>query len=182
VSDAALAFPAIVRDHQDRVFSLALRLCAGDRAAAEDLAHDVFVRAYHALCGYDAVRRRQLAVRPWLATIALNAARNRARDAARRRDRVSRDGTVPDRAGPALDGPAEAALGAATRTQLAVALDALPAAQREAVVLRHVAGLSYAEAGDVLGRPVGTVKSDVHRALATLRQLVTRDQDEEDDA
>src|SRR5688500_1165905 len=94
--DAATAFPRIVREHQHRVFSLALRLCGGDRLAAEELAHDVFVKAYRALSTYDDERRRALALRPWLATIALNEARNRSRARARRRDRVSLDGALPD--------------------------------------------------------------------------------------
>jgi RNA polymerase sigma factor (sigma-70 family) len=178
VSDAATAFPAIVREHQHRVFSLAVRLCNGDRAAAEDLAHDVFVKAYRAYEGYDGARRSALAMRPWLATIALNAARNASRDRARRPERVWGDGVVPDRADSAAVLPEDAAVGAGRRAELAIALDALPAAQREAVVLRHVAGLSYAEVGDVLGRPVGTVKSDVHRGLSSLRQLVKKEEDE----
>src|SRR6266568_1204027 len=45
----------------------------------------------------------------------------------------------------------------------------LPARYREAVVLRHVQELSYAEVADALGQPVGTVKANVHRALKMLR-------------
>jgi RNA polymerase sigma-70 factor (ECF subfamily) len=44
--------------------------------------------------------------------------------------------------------------------------------QRDAIVLRHVVGLSYEEIGDVLDRPPGTVKSDVHRGLARLREIL----------
>jgi RNA polymerase sigma-70 factor (ECF subfamily) len=46
---------------------------------------------------------------------------------------------------------------------------ALPPRYREAVVLRHVQDLSYAEAADALGQPVGTVKANVHRGLKLLR-------------
>ena len=174
--DAATAFPRIVRDHQDRVFSLALRLCAGDRVAAEELAHEVFVKAYQAFATYDDERRRSLALRPWLATIALNQARNHSRAVGRRRDRVSSDGTLPDRIDGKEPSPEDAALQAHRRTALATALDTLPAAQKEAVVLRHVAGLSYAEVGQALARPIGTVKSDVHRALTSLRALMVEDE------
>jgi RNA polymerase sigma-70 factor (ECF subfamily) len=45
----------------------------------------------------------------------------------------------------------------------------LPARYREAVVLRHVQELSYDEAAEALGQPVGTVKSNVHRGLQLLR-------------
>lgn len=172
MDDVDAAFPRIVREHQDRVFSLSLRLCGGDRARAEELAHDVFVKAYRALVRYDAERRASLTLRPWLATITLNEARNAGRSAARRRDNVTRDGVVPDRVDGAAIGPEDAAMGAGHRDELVAALDGLPAAQRDAVVLRHVAGLSYVEVGDVLGRPAGTVKSDVHRAIVALRGLM----------
>ena len=48
-------------------------------------------------------------------------------------------------------------------------LACLPRGQREAVVLRHVEGLPYAEVAEVLGRPVGTVKTHVHRGVRQLR-------------
>ena len=171
MTDAAAAFPRIVREHRDRVFSLSLRLCGGDRAAAEDLAHDVFVKAYRAFAGYDRARRSALALRPWLATIALNEARNRSRAASRRRDRVSPDGALPER----IDTTPDATVHVDRRAAVVAALDALPAAQREAVVLRHIGDLSYAQIGEALGRPVATVRSDVHRAHATLRTLLKED-------
>ena len=43
---------------------------------------------------------------------------------------------------------------------------------RTAVVLRHVGGLGYSEIAEVVGRPEGTVKSDVHRGIATLRRII----------
>jgi RNA polymerase sigma-70 factor (ECF subfamily) len=48
----------------------------------------------------------------------------------------------------------------------------LPRRQRDAVVLRHVVGLSYEEIGEVVGCPAGTAKSDVHRGLERLRNLL----------
>ena len=55
---------------------------------------------------------------------------------------------------------------------LAEQLARLPWAQRSAVVLRHVTGLSYSEVAAALARPVGTVKADVHRGLQQLRTLL----------
>jgi RNA polymerase sigma-70 factor (ECF subfamily) len=52
---------------------------------------------------------------------------------------------------------------------LAVRVAALPTKYRDAVVLRHVQELSYQEAADMLGQPVGTVKANVHRGLKMLR-------------
>ena len=51
----------------------------------------------------------------------------------------------------------------------------LPQRYGTAVVLRHVQGLSYAEAAEVLDQPVGTTKSDVHRGLRLLREALTND-------
>jgi RNA polymerase sigma-70 factor (ECF subfamily) len=57
----------------------------------------------------------------------------------------------------------------ATADELRCLVVSLPVAYRDAVVLRHVQQLSYAEAAEVLGRPVGTVKANVHRGLGLLR-------------
>ena len=70
------SFEALVLAHQDRVYSIALRLL-GDPPDAEEAAQDAFVRAYRALAGYDADRIRELRLRPWLATIVLNLCRTR---------------------------------------------------------------------------------------------------------
>ena len=74
--DLDASFEAVVLDHQDRLFSIALRML-GDRGAAEEAAQDAFVRAYRALATYDADRIRELRLRPWLATIVLNLCRTR---------------------------------------------------------------------------------------------------------
>jgi DNA-directed RNA polymerase specialized sigma24 family protein len=59
-----------------------------------------------------------------------------------------------------------------TKDELATALLALPPAVRSAVVLRHVDGLSVAETAEALGRPVGTIKAQVHRGLHELRAIL----------
>ena len=69
-------FEALVLAHQDRIYSIALRVL-GDPRDAEEAAQDAFVRAYRALGGYDAARIRDLRLRPWLATIVLNLCRSR---------------------------------------------------------------------------------------------------------
>jgi RNA polymerase sigma factor (sigma-70 family) len=55
-------------------------------------------------------------------------------------------------------------------------LDALPRRYREAVELRHVDGLAYPEVAEAVGRPLGTVKSDVHRGVRLLREAWHREQ------
>ena len=55
-------------------------------------------------------------------------------------------------------------------------LQALPPRYRRAVELRHVSGLSYPELAEALGRPIGTVKSDVHRGVRLLRAALAKEE------
>lgn len=162
-------FAGVVREHRDLVYSVA-RSFVATPADAEDLAAETFLRAYRALCGYDAERVAALAARPWLLAILRNTARNRARDAARRP-------APPPSFEPADDasaepGPAERAEGAEQQRRLGAALRELPEVQRTAVALRHVQGLPTAEVAQVLGCAEGTAKSHVSRGLARLRTIL----------
>jgi RNA polymerase sigma-70 factor, ECF subfamily len=158
--DLDASFEALVLAHQDRLFTIAWRT-SGDRHDAEELVQDCFVRAYRALATYPPARIRELRLRGWLTTILLNAGRNRLR--------VRRVPTTEL----AFDPGAEPADDPLTRTDeretWARLLAGLSPAQRTAVVLRHVDGLSYAEIAEATGRPEGTVKAHVHRGLAALR-------------
>ena len=165
------AFEALVIAHQDRLFTIAHRLL-GDAHDAEEVAQDAFIRAYRALDGYPAERVRALRLRPWLAAIVINLARNRRRRVADRHPPhplaplIEAGLDIPDRAAARPDARHA---GAESRDEWAALLAALPAAYRAAVVLRHVDGLSYGEVASVLGRPEGTVKAQVHRGLRLLR-------------
>jgi RNA polymerase sigma-70 factor (ECF subfamily) len=129
-----------------------------------EAAQDALVRAYRALGGYDAGRIRELRLRPWLTTIVVNVCRNRTRV---RRVRTTELGFEPG-AEPAADPVARRDV----RDAWASLLATLPPAQRIAIVLRHVDGLSYAEMAEALGKPEGTLKAQVHRGLATLRDAL----------
>ena len=76
--DVEAAFPSLVADHQDRLYTIALRLL-GDRRDAEEVAQDALVRAFRAMRGYPRERIAGLRLRPWLASITVNLARNRRR-------------------------------------------------------------------------------------------------------
>ena len=153
---------------QDDLFSGILRM-TGNRADAEDLAQETFIRAYRALQGYPPGRIRQLRLRGWLWTIAINLCRNRAGARSRKPETFLPEGFEPAGTG---FGTGTGDAGSRWWTASRQAVEALPAAQREAVVLRHVVGLPYAEIAEAVERPVGTVKAEVHRALVRLRQLV----------
>jgi RNA polymerase sigma-70 factor (ECF subfamily) len=157
------AFEALVQGHVDRLYTIALRIL-GDRSDAEEAAQDALVRAYRALRGYDHARIRELRLRPWLTTIVVNVCRNRTR--------VHRVPTAALGFDPG-DEPAVDPLGRRdVRDAWAALLMTLPAAQRTAIVLRHVDGLSYAEMAAALDKPEGTLKAQVHRGLAALRAAI----------
>lgn len=172
-SDLDGAFIDLVAEHQDLVYGVALRV-VGQPADAQDVAQEAFVRAYRALGRYPQQRIRELKLRPWLARIALNQARNLVR--ARRTD-----GPLDDVVDPPAGAHAEPVSIAERREEsrfwLAL-LDSLPARYRLPVALRHVEGLSYAELAEALDRPLGTVKSDVHRGVRLLRDTYQAAQDQ----
>lgn len=155
-------FPELVETLADDVYSGLRRLAGADEA--EDLTQETFIRAYRALSGYDGERIRDLRLRGWIWTIALNLGRNHARDRARRPTPVELD----DRFG--MEDPEPPDSAAWDRR-----LGRLPAPQRRAVVLRHVVGLDYDEISAATGRAEGTVKSDVHRGLIKLREMMERE-------
>jgi RNA polymerase sigma-70 factor (ECF subfamily) len=154
------SFEALVHAHQDRLFTIAFRT-GGDRHDAEELVQDCFVRAYRALSGYPPPRIRELRLRGWLTTILLNAGRNRAR--------VRRVQTTELAFDPGAEPVVDPLTRRDERETWARLLAGLSPAQRTAVVLRHVDGMSYAEIAETTGRPEGTVKAHVHRGLAALR-------------
>jgi RNA polymerase sigma factor (sigma-70 family) len=170
------AFEALVLAEQDLVFGIAIR-STRDPAAADDVAQEVFVRAYRALSGYDAERIRALQLRAWLAQITMNLCRNRARARRSRPPEVAWDTSPLTVVPPADPAPQPLAVVLAREADAAWArrLAALPDRYRTAVELRHVHGLSYEECAVALDRPVNTVKTHVHRGVALLRTAVLQE-------
>lgn len=166
-SDLDGSFPDLVTRLQNGVFS-GLRQLAGDHHRAEDLTQETFIRAYLALQSYPAERIRQMRLRGWIWTIALNLFRNDVRASARRPVRVRLED-----AGYTQSDPPDSR---AWRRRWAL----LPPAHRRAVILRHIAGLSYQEISEATGRPASTVRSDVRRGLARLRSVIEEETYEEE--
>ncbi|GGS39053.1 RNA polymerase sigma factor [Actinokineospora fastidiosa] len=139
--------------------------------AADDLLAETFVTAWAARRRYDPGRA---AVRVWLFGIATNLCRKHRRDELRNLDlsaRLSRR-----EVGTALpESEAIDRVDAAARVgRLASALIALPAADRDVLLLTAWAGLTPAEAGAALGIPAGTARSRLHRARSALRTAEAR--------
>jgi len=161
------SFEGLVRAYQDRLYSFALRL-TGRREDAEEVAQDAFVRAYRALKSYPVERIRALALKAWLYQITLNVARNRFRG--------KRRVFVPIEAWEARDDPSsrpDARLESnRRRAGLATLVGGLPERYRNAIVLRYVEGLRVEEVAAILKQPLGTTKSNLHRAVNALRAAI----------
>ncbi len=171
------ALEALYDRYRGRLLGYLDRLL-GNRAVAEDVFQDVWIKVMRGLRTYRPVPG---SFRPWLFRIAANAAVDR-----RRRD--SR------RAGLALDAPAgeesaerlidqvaadiptpeAAGIGSAIGRDLQVALQQLPERQRSATLLRHQQGMSYGEISATLQIPEGTAKTLVHRGTRALRVSLAR--------
>jgi RNA polymerase sigma-70 factor (ECF subfamily) len=162
------AFEVLVRRHRSPVFSFLLRL-TGDRARAEDLCQEAFLRAIRGADGWEPRAR----FTGWLYRIARNLVLDEAR-----RDEHRRAGPLdppgggspprdPPAAGP---GPDEAAAAAELRPRLEAALASLPVEQREVFLLREHSGLSFPEIAEATGVNENTVKSRMRYALLALRE------------
>ena len=153
----------LVRLHQAGVRAFAYGLL-GDRALAEDIAQEAFLRAWRGL----GKLRGDAAFATWLYTIARRVAMDEVRRPAMRTVPVEEVADLADRSAgdPVLRGDLERAL------------QALEPAQREAFLLVAVLGLSYREVGAMAGCPAGTVASRVFRARTRLAAaLSVREED-----
>jgi RNA polymerase sigma-70 factor, ECF subfamily len=139
------------------------RLCAnlGSAETADDLTQESYARAFAALHRFEG----RSSARTWLLSIARRVCADAVRSRRRRRVTLLRDDadleTLASRGRPASDAVAE---GAAVADLLA----RLDPARREAFVLTQLLGLPYAEAAEVVGCPVGTIRSRVARARGDL--------------
>jgi RNA polymerase sigma-70 factor (ECF subfamily) len=161
------AFEELVTMYQHRVFGVALRML-GNRAEAEEIAQETFLRAHRALGAF----RGEARLGTWLYAIASRLCLNRLASGSRRHERSDDTALLQAPAG----GPD--AVGALERGELEAALHqavaALPEERRIVVVLRDLEGLSYEEIGEVLGVPLNTVRTRLHRARLDLKSKLER--------
>jgi len=155
------AFTELVRRHQQRVYSLCVRML-GDAEAAADVAQDTFLAVLRKIDGF----RGDSAFTTWLHRVAVNACY----DELRRKQRRPMLHVIPEDSPEREPGPAvvDHADEVAGTSDAAAALASIPDEFRVALVLADVQDLAYAEIARVLDVPVGTVKSRVHRGRIAL--------------
>ncbi len=162
------AFGLLVERHRDRLWAVAVRTL-GDREEAADALQDALVSAFRAAHTFQG----RSAVTTWLHRIVVNACLDRARRAATRRTgSLDEDPQRLDTLGGEAEPTDALVVRQELRRELAAALASLPPEQRLALVLVDMQGYPVAEAAEVLGVPVGTVKSRCARGRARLLPLV----------
>jgi RNA polymerase sigma-70 factor (ECF subfamily) len=164
------AFAALVERYRRELHGFLARFL-GSNAAADDVFQETFLQVHLAADTFDRAR----AFKPWLFTIAANKARDWHRRQKRRRALSLDAPTGSDAEGARMvdlmDGGApapDASLeGAEVRAQVKDVVDAMPAIYREVLQLNYFQRMSYQQISEVLGIPLGTVKSRIHAATAT---------------
>ena len=163
------AYGALVDRYRKRILNLTYRML-GDRERAEDAAQEAFIRAYRGLRSYRPSGRFSA----WLFATASNVCIDRLRQRPFPQASLDEANGRPDPTEDGVEANPPAAYGRGeTQEQVHRALGRLPNSQRLAIALVHLQGLSYEEAAEVMGVPVGTVKSHAHRARNTLKRLLT---------
>jgi len=155
------AVRALVERFRGEVFGLCVRLLT-HRHDAEDVTQEVFLRVFRSLRRWDAARP----LKPWVMGIAVNRCRTWMAQRSRRPEAVDHlQDLVP---APAPDDSAE------LQREIAAALADLRPEYREVFVLYHEQAQPYEDIAAALGRPVGTVKTWLHRARLEVLQRLRR--------
>jgi RNA polymerase sigma-70 factor (ECF subfamily) len=161
------AFEDLVIGYQHRVFGVALRML-GNRAEAEELAQEVFLRAYRAIGEF----RGDAKLSTWLYAIASRLCLNRLSSGERRMARQGEE-TLTRLASSEI-GPAEELERSELEAALHRAIAELADERRIVIVLRDLEGLSYEEIAAALELEPGTLRSRLHRARMDLRDKLER--------
>jgi RNA polymerase sigma-70 factor (ECF subfamily) len=171
-----LAYRELIRRYERPVFSLIYRMVR-NRELAEDLSQETFIKVLNAVQSY----RPEFKFSSWVFKIANNAAIDHLRR--RELDTLSLEGSphaetpemveatalqVSERTESALEEVENRELGG----QIEIAIEKLRPEYRSCILLRHVEGRTYEEIADILGLPLGTVKTYIHRARNELRIML----------
>lgn len=173
-ASARAALAVLVERHHGALIGYLYRMVGGDKALAEDLTQEAFMRvikhsSYDTYTGRHSGYRAGMPFKPWLYAIATNLARDHFKSGATRRN-VPPDGLLdlPDQ----TPGPEDRALLAESRNEVARAVGQLPVEYRATLLLRFYGGMSLQQIAEALSVPVGTVKSRLSTGCRRLRALL----------
>jgi RNA polymerase sigma-70 factor, ECF subfamily len=167
-----MSLEQIIRRHGGNLLGYLLKMTAS-RAEAEDLFQEAFIRVYRKARSYDSRRP----FKPWLYSIATRLAidflraRGRRLESSLEAETASRPALQATLAASGPD-PAQEAESQDRCKQVRDALEHLPERQRATVVLAYYQGLSYPEVARAMGCTVGTVKTQMSRAVRSLAELL----------
>jgi RNA polymerase sigma-70 factor (ECF subfamily) len=164
------AFGYLVRRYEEPCFRAAY-LIVRDEVEARDVAQEAFLRAFRALQKFDA---RQ-PFKPWMFRITTNLALNSLRSSKRRLAIAERAELEAARTPPARSTPEHITEASDEARRVWQAVASLSQGDRELLYLRYFLDSSEQELALAIGRPPGTVKSRLHRALGRLRRVIERD-------
>ena len=165
----ARSWESLVQRYQDRMLGLAYQFC-GRRDEARDLAQEIFIRLYRNMDQFEPGR----AFRPWLYRLARNCCVDHYRRQRRERARTSEAPEAAHELPATGAGPDEELMRRERQATLARALDTLGTASREAIVMKDLQQCSLEEMTEMLGIPLGTVKSRISRARGELGRAILR--------
>jgi RNA polymerase sigma-70 factor (ECF subfamily) len=160
------AFDQIVRTQYNALYAHALRRLS-QHEAAEDAVQDTLLRAYRALPNLDG----DLALRAWLHRILTNVCHDEGNRRRRQQGLVEKVAALPEET---ADDPIEEAVLHDTVRIMSEALQDLPDAYREALVLRYVDGLSFREVAEATGVTEENARARVHRGRLALHKVLSR--------
>jgi RNA polymerase sigma-70 factor (ECF subfamily) len=164
------AWDAIVRQHWRKVFNVAYKF-TGRHDEAEDLAQDIFLKIFKSLATFD----RRANFQTWLISVSRNLCIDHYRSVRKERETIDRQ-VDPGHLTPAsADAGPLAALEQQDRVGLLrQAMQALPDALKQAVMMRDIQELTYQEIAERLDLPEGTVKSRINRGRTELGRQIRR--------
>jgi len=158
-----LAFEQLYRSHCDRIYALCWRMCGGDRALAEDMVQEAFVRAWNKLDQF----RGDSKFGTWLHRLAVNVVLS---DRRIRVKRLQREQTFSDDIERVQIGDRDVFAG--LRKDLEAAIAGLPERARTVLILYDIEGYQHDEIAGMTGMAVGSSKAQLHRARKLVREIL----------
>ena len=158
-----LAFEQLYRSHCDRIYALCWRMCGGDRALAEDMVQEAFVRAWNKLHLF----KGESKFGTWMHRLTVNVVLS---DRRIRVKRLQREQEFSDDLERVLVGERDVMAG--LRKDLEAAIAGLPERARTVLVLYDIEGYQHNEIAEMTGMAVGSSKAQLHRARKLVREIL----------